>query len=1417
MVFAEVILGAVLGAVLQVLVDRLTKLEWPSFAGREGVQEWLDDWKEKFSQVQMELKDATEEQYTKEVVKAWLNDFTQLAYDVEDVLDELSTEANSQRIMLIDESQASTSKVGNLATAFVNGLSPSVLEFKNTMRKKIKKITSRLDKLMTRKDKLNLDNNIVGAANTRTKKTPSTSLVTTTDHMYGREEDSEAVLKLLLSDAASTEVNVISIMGMGGIGKTRLAQFVYNNKKVKNFFNLKAWVCVSEDFDVEAITKTILLHAQPEINCNNMDLNRLQLKLKEAIRRKRFLIVLDDVWNRDIFQWTLLCAPFEAMAPRSSIIITTRDQEVSSQMTAFKVKPYRLGPLSNDACLSLFAQHALHSRDFSAHPELKDISEKIVKNFNGLPLAVKAVGSLLHNKKESKWHLVLNRKVWDTLEETGIASILMLSYHHLPLHLKRCFAYCSIFPKDYEFKKTQVVLLWMAEGLIQQEENIEMEDLGVEYFDNLVSCSLFQQSSKDKSRFLMHEIINYVAKLAAGDTCFRMQDRAKGNDQQAKNNFEKVRHMSYMGGEYDSFDKFEVFSKFTHLRTFLPLMLPSPVTCYLDFRVPLQLHPRLRRLRVLSLRGYGITELSDSISKLKHLRYLDLSETWIKSMPESITDLYNLQTLLLEDCFYLDKLPSMFGNLVNLRHLNILGATNLKGMPRQIGQLKFLQTLSNVVIGDGGCFGIKDLASLSHLQGTLCISNLEKVTELQHAMDADLINKPKIRELSLEWSEGMTRDGTRELNVLNMLQPHNGLKVLTISCYGGTEFPSWLKSPSFHDMVVLTIENCKECHSLPPIGQLPALKVLSIRGMANVKNVGPEFRGAGVSPFRSLETLHFKDMKEWEDWNSCEEFPNLCELSLRSCPKLSGNIPKHLPLLKKVQMDGCGKLPILVSNFPDLCELEVEGSKGVVCRSMDGISSLKLGFLSKSLRFTTQIEGFAMGAGPTNAEDLTIFACKELKCLWSSGDEGPLPHLQFLRLLYIDNCPKLVSLVSEEVEARLQQGSPSMLTEIVIKNCMVLKSLPKAMMYNNNCLQLIRIVKCDSLRHIARGQLPPTLERLEVSYCENLEIILLVDGDTSSCRSTASQLEYLRIQYCPSLTSLTSCGELPRSLKHLNLLRCPQLKSIANRFHHNSFLECIEISYCENLQSLPTGINALSTLRDIDIRNCQSLHLSLDRELLPANLRILHISDCENVSALPEAIHKLTSLEKLTMHHCSVVPGIVPFPGTNLLTNLASLTISAHVRNTDATFEWGLDNLISLNKLEIRKFQPVSFPKMMFPASLTILTIADFPNLQRLSSKGFSKLVSLKELYISECRQLKSFSKDGLPPSLLKLYISQCEKLRSFPKKGLPPSLQELYVFQCPMLAKSCEKDRGQEWWKIAHVLRPEFHTNLNLRPSDPL
>ncbi|XP_042964723.1 putative disease resistance RPP13-like protein 1, partial [Carya illinoinensis] len=416
----------------------------------------------------------------------------------------------------------------------------------------------------------------------------------------------------------------------GGIGKTTLAQLVYNDKKVESLFDLKAWAYVSEDFDVAAVTKTILQSMSKELDCADKDLNWLQVELNKILLGKKFLVILDDVWNENYNDWTLLRAPFEAGAQGSSIIITTRNQGVSSLMRTIKVPPFQLELLTNDACLSIFSQHALDARDLSAHPDLKDIGEELVRRCKGLPLAVKTIAGVLRSKHEdhNEWEKVLNSKIWDIPEErSGIAPALMLSYHKLPSHLKRCFAYCSILSKDYEFEEKQVVLLWMAEGLIQpRQDDEEMEDLGSVYFRSLLSRSFFQQSRINKSQFLMHDLIHDLAQTVASDICFRMEERSGGSKQE--NIPIKARHSSYLASRYDVTKRFEVFSKLTSLRTFLPLMPPNSGKCYLAHRVHLELVPTLRCLRVLSFHGYYITKLSDSIGdQLKHLWYLDLSKT----------------------------------------------------------------------------------------------------------------------------------------------------------------------------------------------------------------------------------------------------------------------------------------------------------------------------------------------------------------------------------------------------------------------------------------------------------------------------------------------------------------------------------------------------------------------------------------------------------------------------------------------------------------------------------------------------------------------------------------------------------------------------------------------------------------------
>jgi len=1362
---------ALLSAFLGVLFDRLASPELLNFARQEGLEKKLEKWSKMLPRIEAVLDDAEQKQENGVAVKRWLDDLRDLAYDADDILDEFATEALRQK--LTGGNHAGISKVRNFIPACCTGFTPSAIKINMRLGSEMEEITARFNEMVKQKDDLKLSENVDRRRSYRTREILAPTSVVTEAHVYGREKDKEALLEFVLGEKGrDAQLSVIPIIGMGGIGKTTLAQLVYNDEKVESFFDVKAWACVSEDFDAVRVTKAILQCFTSE-NCEGKDLNWLQNKLKEKLKGKKFFVVLDDLWNENYLDWSILCAPFEAGAPRSTIVITTRNEGVSLK-TGTIPAAYALKELSNDVCLSILAHHALGKRDFSAHLNLKDIGEEIVKRCKGSPLAAKVLGGVLRSKSmdRDEWDDVLKSKIWDLQEvESEIAPALMLSYHHLPSHLKRCFAYCSILPKDYLFEEKHLVLLWMAEGLLQpQEGKKRMEDLGCEYFRNLLSRSFFQQSFKDESQYLMHDLINDLAQQVAGDICFKMEDRVWDNNGRKPST--KARHSSYLVGEKDGIQKFEVFNDLTCLRTFLPLMLSSPVYCFLTSNVPLKLIPKLRRLRVLSLSGYCICELPESIGDLKHIRFLDLSHTKIRSLPDSVATIYNLQTMILVNCSYLKKLPSTFGNLVNLRHLNIRGANALKGMPPQMGKLTCLQSLSNIVVGKGSCSGvIKELGPLLHLRETLCISGLENVTNREDAMDAKLFEKHNLYGLSLEWNYNLdeSQHRTSEFEVLNMLQPHKGLKELTVRHYSCAEFPTWLKAPSFSKMVRLEIQSCAKCTSLPSVGQLPSLKHLLIEGVASVKNIGPEFYGDGCpQPFRSLETLHFQNMQEWENWIPYEEFPKLRKLSVTRCPKLVGKLPNHLPLLENIVINGCRQLVISIFSFPEHCNLEIEGSKGVMHSGKIEFGSLGFNSLSTVSEFMCRIEGLMM-EDLTNVKVMTIKTCEELAPLWSN-DVGLLQNLPCLRLLKISNCSKLVSLVAKEVEEQLQLGLLSKLREIEIRNCKVLKSLPKPMMY----VEYIHISGCTSLTYFAISQLPPTLKRLRIDHCNMLN---LVDGDdVNSCSSNTPLLESLEFAYCPSLISLTPTKELPATLKELKIINCKKLESIAKSFHHNSSLEFICILSCENLKSLPMGIQSLSHLDKIVI-DCQSLVSFPDKGLLPANLRSLRIGRCEKMQVLPNCILNLTSLQDLSIRKCpsiSVSVLEVGFP-----TNLTSLEIDDIVSFNESFFEWGLCKLTSLKKLEIYggSSHLVSFPEMMLPTSLTHLSIKYFPNLKCLSSKGFRDLASLKDLV-----------------------IDKCEKLTSFPEHGFSASLLYLDIWECPLLKERCKKDRGIEWFKIAHI-----------------
>ncbi|KAH9726479.1 putative disease resistance RPP13-like protein 1 [Citrus sinensis] len=323
----------------------------------------------------------------------------------------------------------------------------------------------------------------------------------------------------------------------------------------------------------------------------------------------------------------------------------------------------------------------------------------------------------------------------------------------------------------------ELVLLWKVEGLIRQpRNNKQLEEWGNKSFHDLVSRSIFQQSHADCSKFVMHDLVHDLAQLISGETIFRLEEA--GDLSRRK---EKVRHSSFPRSDYDNKSRFQFLIRVEHLRTFLPVVISGGSYCgYISNMVVCDLLPRFKKLRVLSLEGYYVTRLPNSITKLRLLTYLNLSGTEIRCLPESTSSLLYLQILKLRDCLWLIKLPSRMRKLINLHHLNLRGAYKLDNMPLGMKKLKNLQTLSNFIVGKSGSRSrLNDLKDLNFLGGALCISGLENMENMQDAREAMLSKKQNLEELSLEWGFNNSRDEVVEGNVLDMLQPHISLKILS--------------------------------------------------------------------------------------------------------------------------------------------------------------------------------------------------------------------------------------------------------------------------------------------------------------------------------------------------------------------------------------------------------------------------------------------------------------------------------------------------------------------------------------------------------------------------------------------------------------------------------------------------------------
>jgi len=724
--------------------------------------------------------------------------------------------------------------------------------------------------------------------------------------------------------------------------------------------------------------------------------------------------VLDDLWNVSYNDWHELVTPLFDGKSGSRVIITTRQERVAEVAHAFPI--HKLEPLSYEDCWSLLSKHAFASENCGGNKDsnLEAIGRKIARKCRGLPLAAKTLGGLLSSNVNAKeWIEILINNIWN-IPNDNILPSLLLSYQYLPSHLKRCFAYCSIFPKGYPFDRKQLILLWMAEGFLEHSQGEKtLEEVGADCFVELLSRSFIQQSNDDHDRkkFVMHDLLYDLAVVVSGKSCCKLEYGGSIS--------ENVHHLSCIQEEYDTFKKFEIFYDSECLRSFFPIYISWGLK-YLSRKVVDDLLPTLRRLRVLSLSHYkNFTVLPYSIYSLLHLRYLDLSYTEIKSLPDSICDLYYLQTLNLSMCPALTELAVDIGKLVNLRHLNI-SSTDISKMPMQIVRLENLQTLTVFVVGDQEVrLSVRELGKFPNLRGKLCIQNLHNVTDVSEACDANLKSKEHLEELKLYWDEEY-KDSSIDKVVLGALQPSTNLKKLSIDIYGGTSFPSWLGDSSFSNMVYLCISCCEYCATLPPLGQLPSLKDLSISRMSMLETIGQEFYGMSrggfnspFQPFPSLEHLNISFMSHWKEWlpfgGNKFPFPRLKTLNFEQCPELRGHLPCHLSSIEEITIIGCDRL---LATPPTLYWLSSVKSLDVHSRGCTDWSLFESDYACllqrvKIWNFQTMLSLPKMFMSTTFLQHLELY---HIPSLTAFPDDGLPTSLQSL---HITNCENLVFLPPE--------------------------------------------------------------------------------------------------------------------------------------------------------------------------------------------------------------------------------------------------------------------------------------------------------------------------------------------------------------------------------------------------------------------
>ncbi|XP_027170330.1 disease resistance protein SUMM2-like [Coffea eugenioides] len=1212
-----------------------------------------------------------------------------------------------------------------------------------------------------------------------------------TTELFGEkfDRDLKDILSILrIGEKLDTnEILRIGIWGMGGVGKTTLAEHIHNHL-LKNPQSLRVyWVSVSQDFTIKRLQGNVAKRLGLDLSHEDDEKVRAR-KLRDAFEKMKEMVVLmlDDVWE----EFRLNSLGIDARNCR--LILTTRSLQVCNQM---RCHPFELKTLDTEEAWGLF-ERTLGSETV-LDGDLEGIAKSITERCGGLPLGIVVMaGSMIGVTDIHEWRnalVDLNRVEHGKMEEK-VFRILERSFNRLDKYERNCFLYCCLYPEDRKMKREELIDLFIWAELMSKRESWSEEfDEGHTILNKLIRVCLLE---KTKDCVKMHDLVR--------DMALRITTHGNSKLESSRDDVPRflVKSMGKGNSKVTTLEQ-EKWTQDLHAVSF-----DSDRFQNIKIEVPPAWSPNCPKLSTLLLSNVYIKEIPDSFFQhMCGLKVLNLSRCrGITELPNFVSDLVNLTALILGGCEDLRSVPPL-GNLKQLRDLD-LSRTMIEDLPEGWESLVNLERFNL-----DKCLPVspkiipKGTFSQFHRLQRLLLPSYGRVQ----------VNDPEVLN-QLESFKGCL-SFTEFYKIIRWPKYYNNVYINDIL----TEGPSFLnevrwfggKQLHFHqckfafpsnnlpdDMKRLIIEDCKgmgiRCLSdvfknfinLNHLSELYIKDLVGIEFLWQLSSASPrdQLEVSSVSPLRDLK-VRLVDLPNLVGLFYGESEPYLLPAgTFSSLKELSISKCHNMKQLFTVQ---------LLQNLQNLEELYVED-----CEGLEEIAA----------------DGNGVGQGGGEGTQLT-----------SSEGATATVILPKLRQLRLDNLPQLKNICKAAMIC-------DSIKKIIIDDCPNLKRLPLFLPTIDgppyllpagtfSSLKELLISECHNMKQLFTVQLLQSLQNLEELYvkdCEGLEEIVADGNGVGQGGGEGTQLT--------SSEEATATVILPK-LRQLRLDNLPQLKNICKAAMICDSIKKIIIDDCPNLKRLPLFLPTIdgppyllpagtfSSLKELLISECHNMKQLFTVQLLQSlqNLEKLKVEDCEGLEEIAadgngigqgggEGI-QFTSSEGATA--IVILPKLKSLSLANLpqLKNICKATMIC-----ESIEEIKIFNCPKVKRLPL-SLRTINGPPYLLPActfsSLKELLISKCHNMKQLFTvQLLQSLQNLEVLYVKDCEGLEEIAADGngvgqgggegiqltssegatanvILPKLRWLHLENLSQLNNICKAAMIcDSIEEIEIFNCPKVKR---------------------------------